>query len=72
MLLASYINNVMIVNYNTYDMNALRYDIMIDIIYSYYLMGAYIIITSISAPLRTIVKAGRSWNRRRLLIVHFS
>ena len=61
---------------NTYDviMNALGYDIMSDIIYSYYQTGAYIIIISISALLRTIpvVEAGRSWNRRRLLIIYFS
>ena len=65
----------MIMN-NTYDiiMNALGYDIMTDIIYSYYQTGAYIIIISISALLRTIpvVEAGRSWNRRRLLIIYFS
>ena len=65
----------MIMN-NTYDiiMNALGYDIMTDIIYSYYQTGAYIIIISISALLRTIpvVEARRSWNRRRLLIVYFS
>ena len=67
----------MIMN-NTYDiiMNALGYLIIImtDIIYSYYQTGAYIIIISISALLRTIpvVEAGRSWNRRRLLIVYFS
>ena len=38
----SYINNVMIMN-NTYDiiMNALGYDIMTDIVYSYYQTGAY-------------------------------
>ena len=62
--MASYINNVMIMN-NTYDiiMNALGYDIMTDIIYSYYQTGAYIIIISISALLRTI-PVGRSWNRR--------
>ena len=51
----------MIMN-NTYDiiMNALGYDIMTDIIYSYYQTGAYIIIISISALLRTIpvVEAG--------------
>ena len=48
----------MIIN-NTYDiiMKALGYDIMTDIIYSYYQMGAYIIIISISALLRIIVKA---------------
>ena len=66
---------MMIMN-NTYDviMNALGYDIMSDIIYSYYQTGAYIIIISISAPLRTIpvVEARRSWNRRRSLIVYFS
>ena len=42
---------------NTYDiiMNALGYDIMTDhIIYSFYQTGAYIIIISISALLRTI------------------
>ena len=52
----------MIMNYNTYDiiMNALGYDIMIDIINSYYQMGAYNIIISISTLLRTIVEAGRS------------
>ena len=65
----------MIMN-NAYDiiMNALGYDIMTDIIYSYYQTGAYIIIIFISALLRTIpvVEAGRSWNRRRLLIVYFS
>ena len=59
---------------NTYDiiMNALGYDIMTDIIYSYYQTGAYIIIISISALLKTIVEAGRSWNRQRLFIVYFS
>ena len=64
----------MIMNCNTYDiiMNALGYDIMTDIIYSYYQMGAYIIIISISALLRIIVETGRSWNRRQLLIVYFS
>ena len=43
----------MIMN-NTYDiiMNALGYDIMTDIIYSYYQTGAYIIIISISALLK--------------------
>ena len=45
----------MIMNYNVI-MNALGYDIMTDIIYSYYQMGAYIIIISISALLRTIVE----------------
>ena len=61
-------------NCNTYDiiMNALGYDIMTGIIYSDYQMGAYIVLISISALLRTIVKTGRSWNRRRLLIVYFS
>ena len=41
-------------------MNALGYDIMTDIIYSYYQTGAYIIIISISALLRIIpvVEAG--------------
>ena len=49
-------------NYNAYDIiiNALWYDVIIDIIYSYYQMGAYIIIISINVLLRTIVKAGRS------------
>ena len=46
-------------NYNII-MNALGYGIMTAIIYSYYQMGAYIIIISISALLRTIVEAGRS------------
>ena len=41
---------------NTYDiiMDTLGYDIMTDIIYSFYQTGAYIIIISISALLRTI------------------
>ena len=65
-------------NYNII-MNALGYDIMPDIIYSYYQIGAYIIIISISALLSrkklestAIVDSLLQRDSRRYLSVSFA